>query len=163
MSAVISECGNFRWVLRRAVRRSRLVRRSGYVLWVMLNPSTADASLDDPTIRRIKDFSGQWGFSEAVVVNLYAFRATSPADMLKAEDPVGPLNDQWVFQAALHAEMVVCGWGKHGAPERVAAITEILLASNQAVYCLGTNGDGSPKHPLYLARTTPPQIWRAQE
>jgi hypothetical protein len=125
----------------------------------MLNPSVADASLDDPTIRRVKDFSFSLGFCKLQVVNLYALRATNPDDLWLADDPVGVENDRWLYAASERAEMVILGWGRHAKPERVAAAVEILQVHNPELYCLGTNKDGSPKHPLYLAKTTPLQAW----
>jgi len=159
MSAVISECGLYRLALARACYPTGTRRRRGYVLWVMLNPSTADASLDDPTIRRVMDFTARWGYSRAVVVNLYSFRATDPKEMFKAADPVGPENDISIHKMAPHASKVVCGWGKHGKPERVAEVAVILCLYHKTIHCLGINGDGSPKHPLYLAKDTPLQAW----
>jgi hypothetical protein len=84
----------------------------------MLNPSTADASQDDPTIRRCIGFARQWGCGRLVVLNLFAFRATDPADLKRAADPVGPENRAW-FDRTLVDDLVggpvVCGWGVHGA------------------------------------------------
>lgn len=160
MSAVISKCGLYRLALARACEPTGPRRLRGYVLWVMLNPSTADANLDDPTIRRIKDFTGRWGYSRAVVVNLYSFRATDPKVMLQADDPVGPENDASIVMMAASASKVVCGWGKHGEPLRVAAVVDLLSVHRGHIYCLGTNEDGSPKHPLYLKKTTPLQPWK---
>ncbi|MEC9374624.1 MAG: DUF1643 domain-containing protein, partial [Planctomycetota bacterium] len=83
--------------------------------FVMLNPSTADAERDDPTIRRCIGFARGWGCATLDVVNLFAFRATRPADLRAAEDPVGPCNQRHVRAAIRRADMVIFAWGDHGA------------------------------------------------
>jgi hypothetical protein len=133
--------------------------QKGYLLWVMLNPSTADAEVDDATIRRCKSFTTRFGFREMVVVNLYAYRATDPAELLTVEDPVGAENDAWLYEAARRASRVVLGWGGSADPARARAVAEILTVDNPVLYCLGTNKDGSPRHPLYLGRNTPLEFW----
>src|SRR4029079_19593153 len=108
--AVMSPCGRYRYRLTRVWDESRPA-----VCWVMLNPSTADAVKDDPTIRRGSSFSWSWGAGGLVVVNLFAFRATNPADLLDAPDPVGPENDAHVRDAAKGAGLVMAAWGVHGS------------------------------------------------
>ena len=82
-----------------------------FLLWMMLNPSTADATEDDPTIRRCSGFAKHWGFGGLVVVNLFAFRATNPADLRAAEQPIGPENDRHLVNAARSCPRVVAAWG----------------------------------------------------
>lgn len=161
MHAILSDCQKYRWILGRklATRYNRTAPLKGTALWVMLNPSTADADLDDPTIRRVREFTKTFGYSELNVVNLYGLRATQPEDLWEVEDPVGPYNDEWLHSAALRASVVILGWGKNAKPARVAEVVEILKTHNPVLFCLGTNGDGSPKHPLYLKKTTPLQAW----
>lgn len=124
---------------------------SPYVLWVMLNPSTADASVDDPTIRRCHGFTFAWGFSKFVVVNLFALRSPDPKALLKATDPVGPTNDQHISRAAKAAALIVCAWGAHPM-----ARSRGLLVQNRLPFpmCLGKTKDGYPKHPLYVPAET---------
>lgn len=147
MSAVISACGRYRYVLGRP---SEVVCPEGApAIFLMLNPSTADAEIDDPTIRRCRAFARQWGCAGLVVVNLYAFRSVSPKAMASAPDPVGPLNDSYL-RGACENQDVVCAWGRHGRPERIAEVIELLKSVRARTFCLGVNQDGSPKHPLYL-------------
>ena len=89
--AVLSECKKYRYMLRRVWDRTKPA-----CLFIGLNPSTADATVDDPTIRRCVGFADSWGYGELVVGNLYAFRATKPKDMFNQDDPVGPFNDLWL-------------------------------------------------------------------
>lgn len=156
-SAAISQCGKYRY---------RLTRRWGsrsdlYALWVMLNPSTADSETDDPTIRRCVAFSKSWGYHGLMVVNKFAFRATNPKALLVPEDPVGPLNDAWLREAALQCQIIICAWGKPGGTILPSALFPSIADSlGFSFYCLGINLDGSPKHPLYLAASTPLGTWR---
>lgn len=122
--------------------------------FVMLNPSTADATLDDPTIRRCIGFAQRDGFGGIYVVNLYAFRATEPKDMKRAIDPVGPENDallRFAFRrsAEQHAP-VIAAWGTHGDPYRVRQVRGLMTDAGADVYSLGVTKDGHPKHPLYI-------------
>src|SRR5215469_5352787 len=97
--------------------------------WVMLNPSTADAKTDDPTIRRVMGFSTGFGCGACVVVNLYAWRATEPAELWKAADPVGPSNAHYLIEAARRAKLtdapLIAAWGAHARPERVADVLDL--------------------------------------
>lgn len=165
MSAVISPCGKFRWILGRTSRVWKVAagRKRGTILWVMLNPSTADAIKPDPTITRVVDFSLSFGYQNLQVVNLYAFRTTFPHELWLAEDPVGADNDRWIHEAARRASIVVVAWGGNAKPDRVARVVELLQVDNPVVYCLGTNSDGSPKHPLYLAKKTVLVPWALAE
>jgi len=112
-SAVISPCGLYRY------RLSRQWTEPSYSLaFVMLNPSTADAEVDDPTIRRCIGFARREGYGGIEVVNLYAFRATSPDDLWKAKDPCGPENEGHLISIARasvgYGTPIVCAWGAHG-------------------------------------------------
>lgn len=120
-----------------------------YVLFCMLNPSTADALEDDPTIRRCIGFAQRWNMSRLCVVNLYAFRATDPADLFKAADPIGPYNDTWLHTEARQASKLVVAWGSKALPAREKAVTQLLKAYGP-LYCLRLTKDGHPGHPLYL-------------
>lgn len=144
-SAVISECGKYRYTL------SRKWGEGGTCCFVMLNPSTADADVDDPTIRRCMRFAASWGYGELVVVNLFAFRSPSPTEMKRQFSPIGSKNDEWIQDAVLRSKVVVCAWGKDGAflnrGERV--LKDIRVLGVQPCY-LKLNGDGHPGHPLYL-------------
>lgn len=121
-------------------------------LFVMLNPSTADAFIDDPTIRRCVGFARSWGYSSLSVVNLFAFRATDPGSMMRAADPVGPENDHWLRVCAVRASLVVAAWGTNGGHlDRDRHVLELLQREHgKSVYCLGVTRSGQPRHPLYV-------------
>jgi hypothetical protein len=129
----------------------------------MLNPSTADAERDDPTIRRCMTFTQRLGYDALVVVNLFAWRATDPRDLVDAEDPVGPENGLWVRRACHQAALVVVAWGALEKPLRGAAgvISKIILGDGYKLKCLGTTKDGQPRHPLYIAADTLLVDWEA--
>ena len=147
--AEISPDGAYRWRLSRT-----LAVGFGRVVWVMLNPSTADSAVDDPTVRRCVGFSAVWGFSEVVVVNLFALRATDPAALRAHPDPVGPLNDANIWAACDPAEArcVVMAWGTHGRLQgRGLAVEEGLRRRGAPrLSALGWTRGGEPRHPLYM-------------
>ncbi len=126
-------------------------------IWLMLNPSTADAFKLDPTLRRVESFSRDWGHRGFVVLNLFALRATDPAELKRASDPVGPENDDVL--SWYDPFEIVCGWGAHPmAVERARQVVRLL--PNARFVCLGTTASGEPKHPLYVKGDTPKQVWR---
>ena len=120
----------------------------------MLNPSTADAVRDDPTIRRCIGFARAWGYRRLVVTNLFGLRATLPAALRRAADPVGPRNNQYVMRAARGADRIVCAWGVHGALGNRAAEVLTLLGGFHVEH-LGLTRHGHPRHPLYVPASTP--------
>lgn len=157
MSAIISDCGQYRYLL---TRESGLpLAEAPAALFIMLNPSTADATLDDPTIRRCRGFAQAWGCAGITVANLYAYRATNPRELLLCADPVGPENDTRLAALARDYGDIVCAWGKNAKPDRVNAVSAILQSSGARLWCLGTNKDGSPKHPLYIRQDTQLMRW----
>lgn len=120
------------------------------LLFVMLNPSTADAERDDPTIRRCIGFARAWGFGGVEVVNLFAWRATLPRQLAAAKDPVGRHNDAAILEAVARSRAVIAAWGVHGALRgRDAQVARLLAATR--LRCLGVTRDGAPRHPLYVA------------
>lgn len=152
MTAVFSPCGNYRYLLTRKTKCPlRWVRNA---LFIMLNPSTADATNDDPTIRRCIGFAEREGCTDLTVVNLFAFRATNPKDLLKCSDPVGPLNDHFLAeQIEKHRTgIIVAAWGSHPLAKERA---EEVAGSLGPFVCLGKTKNGSPKHPLYLKGDSP--------
>lgn len=129
------------------------------IVWIGLNPSTADEQDLDPTLRRIRDFSKAWGYGAFTILNLFAYRATFPSDMLMAREPVGPENDQAILEACQDAETIVACWGHLGiAGKRDQAVLELLR--NHDIHCLGRNQNGTPKHPLYIKKALELQIFR---
>jgi hypothetical protein len=126
-----------------------------HVAWIMLNPSTADASLDDATIRRCISFSRSWGFDRLTVANLFALRSTNPDALREHTDPVGPDNDKYLVELAKGADLIVCAWGNHGALlGRAAQVRELLKDS--PLHCLRISKTGQPVHPLYLPAALTP-------
>jgi hypothetical protein len=147
--AVFDPTGAYRYVL---WRRWDAFRPG--VTFVMLNPSTADADRDDPTIRRCLGFARAWGFGGLLVVNLFALRAASPRTLRTAPDPIGPRNDGFLARAARDAHTLIVAWGDGGVlGGRGEAVLRRLP---QIPFCLGTTRAGQPRHPLYLpARAVP--------
>lgn len=132
--------------------------------FVMLNPSTADAEQDDPTIRRCIGYARAWGMSAVRVVNLYALRATNPRELWQAADPVGPSNDAAIASCALVAahfgHPIVAAWGAHARPDRVAAV--LALPGMERLHSLGVTKAGQPRHPLYLPAAATLRPWPPQ-
>jgi len=150
VSAVISDCGKYRYVLRRSL--TSVVRWYRPCTFVMLNPSTAGANNDDATIRRCIYFAQREGMTHLNVVNLFALRATDPKDILKANDPIGPDNDFWLKKEIVSSSLVIAGWGSNKcAKDRAEEIVEKF----GPFMCLGITKNNSPKHPLYLKKDTP--------
>ena len=107
--AIFSDCGRYRYRLWRTWDPA-LPR----LLWILYNPSTADASAEDPTLRRCIDFSRRWGFGGLTVVNHFAFRATNPRELNSISDPIGPENHDHLNHALDTHEEVLCAWGLQG-------------------------------------------------
>lgn len=159
-SAIISPCGLYRYRLTRSWDNAGHMPDSPRrVCWIMLNPSTADAEQDDPTIRRCIRFSKAWGYDGMIVVNCFALRGTNPEDIQDSReagvDPVGPENDAAITQAVNECTLTICAWGTH-AKYRGQKVVGMISRPQ----CLGLNRDGSPKHPLYLPASTKPREFR---
>lgn len=122
------------------------------LLFIMLNPSTADAQRDDPTLRRCLGFAHAWGFGAVEVVNLFAWRATDPRELRRAADPIGPDNDREILAAAARNQAIVAAWGVHGALRERDRQVRGLLAGVR-MHCLARAGNGAPRHPLYVRAT----------
>ena len=128
------------------------------MLWVLANPSTADGTTDDPTLRRCARFAHDHGCGGLAVVNLWAWRATHPRELRRVVDPVGPDNDAWIVSLVAQTDgPVVLGWGVQRARDRVASVLALLGARPQ--HCLGRTRDGHPRHPLYVPARTRLQTW----
>lgn len=151
-SAIISPCGKYRYVLRRSI--PSVIRWHRPALFIMLNPSVADATVNDPTIRRCMRFAERWGMTQLTVVNLFAFRATDPSELKFAEDPVGPENDKYIEEEIQKHSIgiIVAAWGAHPFPEERA---EEIIKKFGPFQCLGTTKAGRPKHPLYIKSEQP--------
>jgi len=152
--AVFDEKRIYRYVLWRVLKE-----KGGAILWICLNPSTADEDVDDPTVRRIVDYSKRWGYANCVIANLFAFRATDPKAMKAAEDPVGPENMAWLKRLRGQAVTCVAAWGHNGCHRRTGRATLKELLPLGPIHCLGMTKAGHPMHPLYLAKTCKPRLF----
>jgi hypothetical protein len=142
--AVMSPCDRYRYALGRTWDMDLKP-----VLFVGLNPSTADATNDDPTIRRCTRYAKDWGHGGILMGNLFAIRATDPKDMLRALDPVGDRNDYWLRRLTDLSGRVVAAWGAHGGHRgRAQAVVDSGVLGSFTV--LGLTKDGHPRHPLYM-------------
>jgi len=157
MSVVISDCGTYRYMLTRRLHDISAIHRS--TLFIMLNPSTADARLDDPTIRRCMGFAKTWGCRGIVVANLYALRSTDQSVLWQHPDPIGPENDAYLAQLAGEHETVVCAWGGSARSDRVDAVKRIFDDRSCRLMCLGVTKSGSPRHPLFVRADTQRIPW----
>ena len=125
------------------------------VIWLMLNPSTADTQTDDPTTRRVVSFSQSWGFGGLVVVNLFAMRAIRPSLLRNAVDPVGPDNDATLRRWVRRGGHLVAGWGVVPRCLR-GRVTPAAKRMTDDLLCLGRTKEGRPRHPLYVRRDVRP-------
>lgn len=159
-SAVISDDGKYRY---------RLERDLGWdgktAAFIMVNPSTADAEVDDATIRKLVGFSQRLGFGRFIVGNKFAWRATDVSELKTAADPVGPDNDAWLSRIFVDADIHIMAWGPLGKlppklRSRFKDIRRMAAMSGTPLYCLGTSQDGQPRHPLMLAYDTPLAQWQ---
>ena len=155
-SAVFSKCGLYRYELRRQWAHGETV------CFIGLNPSTADATKDDPTIRRCIRFARDWGCSGLVMVNIFAYKSTKPVSMFEAAKPksilgsggvdiVGSENDDYIHNAIMKSKITIAAWGNHGDTAHAQE-----LANKYDLHCLGLNKTGTPKHPLYVKAETVP-------
>lgn len=168
-NATMSLDGRYRYVLTRDWFPKS---GEGAVLWIMLNPSTADATQDDPTLRRVQHFSRSWGYDGATVVNLFAYRTSRPAELRSVPDPgpVGPANDD-VIETMMEAHgvgLVIAAWGAapyRTHPGRVSRVRQLAHRARRPLHCLGVTAKGAPIHPLARGRyrvsdDTQPSLWR---
>ncbi len=159
--AIFSDDFRYRYLLKRDWSQDGT--KNG-VLFIMLNPSTADAFVFDPTVKRCFDFAHAWGYTSMTVCNLYAFRSTDPKKLKAENEPVGKDNNEWLSIAGKEARMIIAAWGTHGTllrrdKEVINLITDSL---GKDLYCLEKTKDGQPKHPLYIKGDTKPSIFHSQ-
>ena len=148
-SAAFSPCRTWRYTL------ERYWGHGPHLLLILLNPSTADETYDDPTNRRGQSFARAWGYKGVVFCNLFAYRTPYPKEMKAATDPVGPDNDGHIMRQADMAGQVVVAWGAHGGyRDRHAEVLDLLRNRNIDPKCFGLTKRGYPKHPLYLRADT---------
>lgn len=122
---------------------------------VGLNPSTADETIDDPTIRRCIRFAHEWGYGRLLMTNIFAFRATDPRALRTEQNPIGPDNDAFLVNTARRSKTVAIAWGNHGALYgRDLAALALLRSARTGIWCFGLTKTQQPKHPLYLPAST---------
>lgn len=156
--ANISHCGTYRYSLDRIWNAHRPA-----ALFIMLNPSTADADEDDPTIRRCISFAKREDCGGIRVVNLFALRSTDPDALAQHPAPVGPQTDRLICSALCQDPgVVIAAWGAHPfAVMRAQQVARLVAAHGLALQCLGVTKDGAPRHPLYVRGDTPLIPWPA--
>jgi hypothetical protein len=134
-------------------------------VFILLNPSTATATTDDPTVRRCVRFARRERCGGLVILNLFAVRATDPRALARHPDPVGAHNDLFLrLYTSGHTGPVIAGWGVHGdLGGRAATVTARLRAARVELVCLGTTTAGHPRHPLYLRADTPIRPYTSSE
>lgn len=145
-SAVFSECRQYRYELWRWWDKSK-----SFVMFIGLNPSTADETNNDPTITRCIGFAQKWGYGGLCMTNLFAFRATKPKVMKSNPNPIGPDNDEHLIMVSDKAGIIIAGWGTHGNHRNR---DKEVMAFIPDTYCLGITKHGYPCHPLFLRRDT---------
>ncbi len=164
MKASISDCGTYRYTLYRKTKSP--VRWVKKCLFIMLNPSTADAEKDDPTIRRCLSFAEREGCTDLTVVNLYALRATNPKEMIallqySPMEAFGGTDQKkhLLEQIEDHSQMnhlIICAWGKQkGIEGHADRVMKIINENKGTAYCLGKTKEGYPRHPLYVKGDKP--------
>lgn len=126
------------------------------VCFVMLNPSTADETHNDPTIRRCIGFSDRWGYGSLIVVNLFAFRTHDPRILKATADPLGADNNGHVIEAARDCGLAIAAWGVRGHRHEHS---RRLMSQIQPIHCLGVTKNGAPKHPLYVRGNAEPRAY----
>ncbi len=149
-SAVLSDDEKYRYLL------TRELGAGAPLVFIMLNPSTADADVDDPTIRRCIRFAARENAGRLVVVNLFALRATDPRELARDPDPVGPRNDEFILMHCGPGARIVAAWGAHPfAAARARTVAQMVAGAGGRLECLGVTKDGHPRHPLYVRGDAP--------
>ncbi len=155
-TAIISACKQYRYSLTRTVGDSKKC-----CVFIMLNPSTANATEDDATIRRCIGYAKNWSCGELSVVNLFAYRAKKPVDMMAADDPIGQYNDHHIALALARIRglggYAICAWGNRGQyKDRNIEVLKILREMKVDPHFLELTHNKQPGHPLYLSKTLTP-------
>lgn len=152
--AIIDNTGNYRYLLWREWDST-----GDTVAFIMLNPSRADAKINDPTITRCIKFARSWGFSRLEVVNLFAYRTPHPSLLKQTVEPVGKDNDKYILATVRRSDKVILAWGERGSWREQDLYTLRLIQNYTHLYCLGMTKQSCPRHPLYLRSTTKPQTF----
>ena len=150
--AQLSNCGKYRYAL------WRTWKEDSHVMFIGLNPSTADKTKDDPTIRRCIGYAKAWGFGGIYMLNLFAFRATNPKELFKADNPIGNENNDYLKMYHSKEGLNIACWGSWGVYlNRGQEVIRLLGKENLS--CMGVTKTGQPKHPLYLKRGIEPMFF----
>lgn len=162
---IFSEDRKYRYTLRREIN----ALGEGTCGFVMLNPSTADETKDDPTIRRCISFARSWGYAALEILNIFALRSTDPSVLKDSDDPIGILNDYYIALTVDKCDRVVLAWGAHGYLHGRGPQVAHLISENKQTYYLhcshspnGLTKGGQPMHPLYLAKDTTLAVFSPQ-
>ena len=154
-TAVYSPCERYRYLLTRTWDKS-----APKALFIMLNPSTATETQNDPTVERCERRARALNFGAFRVTNIFAWRDTDPRKMRAAPDPVGPENDAAIQDSTLWADIILCAWGNHGNHlDRGAQVQKLLQATSLPLHHLWLTKQGHPTHPLYLPYVRQPELW----
>ena len=143
-TANFSSCRKYRYSLSRIWDKQKK-----FVLFIGLNPSTADEEMDDPTIRRCSGYAQKWGYGGFMMVNLFAYRTTLPSNLKKVKYPVGSENDKYIVKLSKKADITVAAWGDNG---NLYSRDKQILSLVPNLMCLKINKSGQPAHPLYLKK-----------
>ena len=159
MTAIFSPCDGYRYRLERDLGMFGPIGA-----FIMVNPSTADADLDDHTIRKVRGFATRLGWSRVIVGNVFAYRATDISRLALVADPVGPQNDEHLKRILADAESVVCAWGAlQKLPPKLRNqwrnVLNLADSVGRPLQCLGTVKDGHPKHPLLVGYSVSVEDW----
>lgn len=157
-SAILSDCNKYRYVLTRMWDESKPL-----VMFIMLNPSTADHSKDDPTIRRCIGFAKSWGYGGIIVCNLFAYRATNPKELLTVDNPFGDQNAYLLREMLNEVSIVVCAWGNGTIIKKILKDKSPIdvggYIDTDKLHYIELSKDGIPKHPLYLKKYLTPKLY----
>jgi hypothetical protein len=156
--ATFSPCRRYRYTLTRMWDATKPT-----VVFCGLNPSTADETQDDPTIRRELGYAKAWGYGKLVKVNAYGFRSTDPKGLWTVDDPRGPDNFAWIkmraFELGREGGLFVAGWGNNIRERDAFELRRMLRFEGVKVHALKLTKQGNPSHPLYLRADLKPFVW----
>jgi hypothetical protein len=153
--AIFSPCKQYRYNL------WRIWGDASPAVFIMLNPSTADETKNDPTVERCERRARMMGFGGLRVANIFALRSTDPKLLYLHEDPIGEQNDKAIIESITGAGIVVCGWGGHGKlNNRGNDVLSLIRDAGVTPYCLQINKNKTPKHPLYTGYNVEPKEWK---
>lgn len=162
--AEFSPCGRYRYWLSRFwdVGAHATADILPYALWIGMNPSTAEAGVDDPTIRKEMHFTRVMGLSGYIKTNIMDYRATYPFELTtKTDEPSSPNNLPTIARMAKQAQVIIAAWGALPKPLKLYADDVVASIGMHSLMCMGTTKDGSPRHPLYLRNDAQPSVWRS--